>query len=41
MAPVLASLAPGTVPLAEIGHSDDIESAEDTLYAKFYPTKEA
>lgn len=34
MAPVLASLAPGTVPLAEIGHSDDIESAEDTLYTK-------
>ena len=34
MAPVLASLAPGTVPLAEIGHSDDIESAEETLYAK-------
>ncbi len=38
MAPVLASLAPGTVPLAEIGHSDDVESADDTLYAKFYPT---
>ena len=29
MAPVLASLAPGTVPLIEIGHSDDVESAED------------
>ena len=32
MAPVLASLAPGTVPLAEIGHSDEVES--DALYAK-------
>ena len=40
MAPVLAALAPNTVPLVEIGHSDDVESAED-LYAKFYPTKEA
>ena len=39
MAPVLASLAPNTVPLAEIGHSDEVES--DALYAKFYPTKEA
>ena len=32
MAPVLASLAPNTVPLAEIGHSDEVES--DALYAK-------
>ena len=38
MAPVLAALAPNTVPLVEIGHSDDVETAEDTLYAKFYPT---
>lgn len=40
MAPILASLIPGTVPLTEIGHSDDVETSEDSLYAKFYP-KEA
>ncbi|MBB1511981.1 ATP-dependent Clp protease proteolytic subunit [Tessaracoccus sp. MC1627] len=34
MAPVLASLAPNTVPLAEIGHSDDVETSDEVLYTK-------
>lgn len=34
MAPYLAALAPNTIPLNEIGHSDDVESADDALYAK-------
>lgn len=33
MAPILAALPP-VIPLAEIGHSDGIESADDALYAK-------
>ena len=42
MAPVLAGLAKGTIPVEEIGHSDDVMDADDALYAKFYDTpKEA
>lgn len=33
---LLAGLEPGTIPLAEIGHSDDVpESDEDRIYAKW------
>lgn len=40
-APVLASLGKGdAVPLAEVGHSDDVDTADDILYAKVSgPTK--
>lgn len=34
MAPVLAGLAPNTVPLDEIGRSDDVETTEEALYTK-------
>ena len=42
-APVLASLGKGdAVPLVEIGHSDGVESADDTQYNAMFPTtKEA
>jgi ATP-dependent protease ClpP protease subunit len=33
-AALLASLAPNTVPVAEVGHSDDTSSPDDSLYAK-------
>lgn len=32
MAPVLASLAPNTVPLVEIGHAADSDDADETAY---------
>jgi hypothetical protein len=38
---LIAALPKGTVPVDELGHSDTITSAEDALYARVYPTKEA
>lgn len=38
-AEVLASLEPGTIPVAEVGHSDDVPD-EEAEYARYYP-KEA
>lgn len=39
MAPILAQL-PSVIPVTEIGHSDDVDTAEDAAYAKYYPTNE-
>ena len=33
---LLATLQPNTIPVAEIGHSDDIESAEDREYSAIF-----
>ena len=42
-AAVLATLAAGTIPLGEVGHSDDVEASdEERLYNRMYnPQKEA
>lgn len=41
-AKVIDSLAPNTVPVEEVGHSDTLTSAEDSLYGSIFPTaKEA
>ena len=37
----LAALAPGLIPLAELGHAVEVESAEDSAYSSIYPSKEA
>ena len=42
-AAVLATLAAGTIPLGEVGHSDDVEASDEgRLYNRMYnPQKEA
>ena len=37
----LAALAPGLIPTESLGHSVEVESAEDSAYSSIYPSKEA
>ncbi|MGO5294808.1 hypothetical protein ACTQ0H_09325, partial [Collinsella sp. LCP21S3_A3] len=37
---ILASLAPNTIPMSEIGHAGSVEAAADAEYARYYPKEE-